>query len=183
MDTQWPRYEVFEQERPGAPYRNAGSVHAPDPEMALENARDVFARRLPCQGLWVIPAGEIFARTAQALEAGAPRPAPEAGAEVEPFLVFQKKTQRASETYVVHAGQVEARSPEEALRLAIEKFAGEPVFVWWLCPARAVTRSRESDTAPLFASAASKPYRQPQYYRVVSQLHQIRSAKPAGEAE
>ena len=44
-DTQWPLYEVFEQERPGQPHRNAGAVHAPDPELALQNARDVFVRR------------------------------------------------------------------------------------------------------------------------------------------
>jgi hypothetical protein len=39
------RFEVFQQERPGRPHRNIGSVHAPDVEMALLNARDVFARR------------------------------------------------------------------------------------------------------------------------------------------
>jgi ring-1,2-phenylacetyl-CoA epoxidase subunit PaaB len=182
MDTQWPRYEVFKQERPAGPYRNAGSVHAPDSEMALENARDVFARRPPSLGLWVIPAGDIFARTAQELDWWKPGPV-SPGAPAEPYFVFQKNTQRAAETYVVHAGQVEARSPEEALAAAIERFGGRQVFVWWVCPARAVTRSQAADAAPLFASAESKPFRQPQYYRVVSQLQQIRSAKPEQDSE
>lgn len=182
IDTQWPRYEVFERERPDGPYRNAGSVHAPDPEMALENARDVFARRPPCLGLWVAPSSEIFARTAQELETWQPGPARPA-APGELYLVFQKKTQRAVETFVVHVGEVEAASPEEALSEALKKYRGGQAFVWWVCPARAVTRSEESDVAPMFGPADSKPYRQPQFYRVVSQLHQIKSAKAAGGGE
>lgn len=176
MDTQWPRYEVFEKERADGPYRNAGSVHAPDPELALENARDVFVRRPPCMSLWVVPSSEIFSKTVQELETWRPSLAG-LNAPVEPYLVFQKQTQRATETFVVHVGEVDARSPEEALSRALEKFGGRDVFVWWVCPARAATRSQEADVEPMFAPADSKPFRQPQSYRVVSQLQQITSAK------
>jgi ring-1,2-phenylacetyl-CoA epoxidase subunit PaaB len=55
-------YEVFKQEREGAPFRNVGSVHAPDAEMALMNARDVFARRPACHSLWVVPDAAILRR-------------------------------------------------------------------------------------------------------------------------
>jgi ring-1,2-phenylacetyl-CoA epoxidase subunit PaaB len=182
MDTQWPRYEVFEQERPDGPHRNTGSVHAPDPEMALENARDVFVRRPQCLSLWVVPANEILARTAQELEAWQPD-LPDPGAPAEPYLVFQKQAQRAAETYVAYVGDVEARSPGEALALARQKFDDRDVFVWWVCPAQAVTRSEASDVDPMFAPAESKLYRQPQFYRVVSQLHQIKTARAAEAGE
>lgn len=179
MDTQWPRWEVFEKEQPDWPHRNAGSVHAPDAEMALENARDVFVRRPHCLSLWVAPAGEIYAKTAQELETDSNwQPASvEPGVPAEPYLVFQKQTQRATETFVIHVGDVEARSPQEALALALKKFGGGDVFVWWVCPARAVTASVEADVDSMFAPSESKPYRQPQFYKVVTQLQQIRSSK------
>src|SRR5262245_16462431 len=72
MDTQWPRYEVFEQERPDQPHHNAGAVHAPDAELALQNARDVFVRRPDCYSLWVAPASAIRSWTAEELAAGVP---------------------------------------------------------------------------------------------------------------
>lgn len=53
-DTQWDIYEVFHQSRRGDPHVSVGSVHAPDPEMALQMARDQFARRLKCASLWVV---------------------------------------------------------------------------------------------------------------------------------
>jgi len=36
-----------------------GSVHAPDPQMALQMARDQFARRLECVSLWVVRSKDI----------------------------------------------------------------------------------------------------------------------------
>ena len=174
MDTQWPRWEVFEQEKPGAPYRSTGSVHAPDAEMALENARDVFARRPRCAGLWVTQAAALFSRTAE--ELAGDRPAPEAaGGDPQPYLVFQKQTQRATETFVTHVGEVTATSPQAALARALETFSSADVFVWWVCPAAAVTRSAEADVEPMFVPAESKPYRHPQFYKVMTQLRDIKS--------
>lgn len=60
-DTQWPLWEVFVQSRTGEPHEHAGSVHAPDAEMALQNARDVYARRGPVESLWVVPSAQIVA--------------------------------------------------------------------------------------------------------------------------
>ena len=46
-DSQWPLWEVFTQSEQGAPHEHAGSLHAADAEQALQNARDVYARRRP----------------------------------------------------------------------------------------------------------------------------------------
>jgi len=59
MDTQWDTYEVFHQTKKGDPHMYVGSVHAPDPEMALQMARDQFARRLKCVSLWVVNSKNI----------------------------------------------------------------------------------------------------------------------------
>lgn len=60
-DSQWPLWEVFTQSEQGAPHEHAGSLHATDAEQALQNARDVYARRGGVISLWVIPSGAITA--------------------------------------------------------------------------------------------------------------------------
>jgi ring-1,2-phenylacetyl-CoA epoxidase subunit PaaB len=58
---QWPLWEVFAQEAQGAPHEHVGSLHAADAEMALQNARDVYARRGGVVSIWVVPSIEITA--------------------------------------------------------------------------------------------------------------------------
>jgi ring-1,2-phenylacetyl-CoA epoxidase subunit PaaB len=60
---QWTLWEVFIQTKSGQPYKHAGSVRAPDKEMALLNARDVYARRNEGTSLWVVPSEYIVAST------------------------------------------------------------------------------------------------------------------------
>jgi ring-1,2-phenylacetyl-CoA epoxidase subunit PaaB len=50
-----PVYEVFSQQEPGGAYVHAGSVAAPDLELAREYARNSFARRDEAYRLWVAP--------------------------------------------------------------------------------------------------------------------------------
>lgn len=56
-------WEVFIQSKPGLPHKHAGSLHAPDREMALQNARDVYTRRSEGTNIWVVPAAAITAST------------------------------------------------------------------------------------------------------------------------
>jgi len=60
-DTSGQLWEVFTQPKSGAPYEHAGSVHANDAEQALQNARDVYARRKEARSLWVVPSAAIVA--------------------------------------------------------------------------------------------------------------------------
>lgn len=60
-DNQGPLWEVFIQTKPGQPFKHAGSIHAYDKEMAIENARDVYTRRNEGTNLWVVPASAIVA--------------------------------------------------------------------------------------------------------------------------
>jgi ring-1,2-phenylacetyl-CoA epoxidase subunit PaaB len=57
----WPLWEVFVQPRRGLSHVHAGSVHAPDPEMAMQNARDVYTRRGEGDSIWVVPSAQIVA--------------------------------------------------------------------------------------------------------------------------
>ena len=62
-------WEVFIQSKSGVPFKHAGSVHAHDAEMALENARDLYTRRNEGRGLWVVPAEAIVAAQPEDAEA------------------------------------------------------------------------------------------------------------------
>ena len=171
-DTQWPRYIVFEQPEAGAPHRYVGSVHAPDAEMALLNARDIFARRPGLVNLWVVGADQIYARTRGELAATPPSAeAPPAGAALERYFVAQKQSQKGLSTYV---GEVQAASPAHALALALAQFANAKALVWWVFPSRAVTASAPDDTGSLFASALDKPFRDQSFYPVVTLMREAR---------
>ncbi|MCQ4160018.1 1,2-phenylacetyl-CoA epoxidase subunit B [Roseomonas sp. GC11] len=56
-----PLWEVFIRSRTGMAHRHAGSVHAPDAEMALQAARDTYTRRGEGLSLWVVPSAAIIA--------------------------------------------------------------------------------------------------------------------------
>tara|TARA_R110001592_G_scaffold21565_2_gene86713 strand:+ start:2452 stop:2745 length:294 start_codon:yes stop_codon:yes gene_type:complete len=58
-DNQGGVWEVFIQSKPGLPHKHAGSVHATDKEMALQNARDMYTRRQEGTCLWVVPLNAI----------------------------------------------------------------------------------------------------------------------------
>lgn len=58
---EWPLFEVFVRSKSGLHHKHCGSLHAADPQMALENARDVYTRRMEGVSIWVVPASEITA--------------------------------------------------------------------------------------------------------------------------
>lgn len=61
MSKDWPLWEVFIRTRGGLDHRHAGSVHAPDAEMALRHARDTYTRRMEGVSLWVVKSSDIIA--------------------------------------------------------------------------------------------------------------------------
>jgi ring-1,2-phenylacetyl-CoA epoxidase subunit PaaB len=58
---EWPLWEVFVRPRRGLSHQHVGSLHAPDAEMALRNARDLYTRRGEGVSIWVVPAAQITA--------------------------------------------------------------------------------------------------------------------------
>jgi ring-1,2-phenylacetyl-CoA epoxidase subunit PaaB len=52
-------WEVFIQKKSGLAFKHAGSVHAYDKKMAIQNARDLYTRRGEGRALWVIPTEAI----------------------------------------------------------------------------------------------------------------------------
>jgi ring-1,2-phenylacetyl-CoA epoxidase subunit PaaB len=177
-DTQWPRYEVFKQDNPKKRHESVGTVHAPDAELALLNARDVFVRRPSAISVWVVPAAAIFAITAEEMELNPDwhdEPVA-ADAPQQTYHIFTKQSQRRSMTYVEHVGEVVAATAVQAIQQAMSNsnFTPGDVFVWWAVPETAVTRSEDNDIASMFAPAQDKTYRQQSYYGFVDPLRKSR---------
>ena len=58
---EWPLWEVFIRGQHGLNHRHVGSLHAPDAEMAIKNARDVYTRRNEGVSIWAVEARNIEA--------------------------------------------------------------------------------------------------------------------------
>ena len=143
MDTQWPLFEVFEQDRPDQPARHTGSVRAPDAEQGLQAARQVFERRTECTAVWLVPQTQVYAWTTAALKSD---PSWQTDTillarSASPYDVFARPGAGQPNASPAHVGTVEARSPTEALRLALTRFDTPAIEAWWLVPSRAILRA------------------------------------------
>ena len=59
--TTWPLWEVFIRSKQGLDHKHVGSLHATDAQMAIENARDVYTRRMEGVSIWVVESKYIHA--------------------------------------------------------------------------------------------------------------------------
>jgi ring-1,2-phenylacetyl-CoA epoxidase subunit PaaB len=57
----WPLWEIFIRSKQGLDHKHVGSLHAADAAMAIENARDVYARRMEGLSIWVVESKYITA--------------------------------------------------------------------------------------------------------------------------
>ncbi len=57
----WPLWEIFIRSKQGLDHKHAGSLHAADAKMAIENARDVYTRRMEGVSIWVVESKYIHA--------------------------------------------------------------------------------------------------------------------------
>lgn len=57
----WPLWEVFVRSKQGLDHKHVGSLHAADAQMAIENARDVYTRRMEGISIWVVESKYIHA--------------------------------------------------------------------------------------------------------------------------
>ena len=61
MSREWPLWEVFVRAKGGMSHKHVGSLHAPDGELAIRHARDVYTRRQEGVSLWVVKSADIVA--------------------------------------------------------------------------------------------------------------------------
>lgn len=57
----WPLWEIFIRSKQGLDHKHVGSLHASDASMAIENARDVYTRRMEGVSIWAVESKYIHA--------------------------------------------------------------------------------------------------------------------------
>ena len=58
---EWPLWEVFIRSKQGLNHKHVGSLKAADAQMAIENARDVYTRRMEGVSIWVVESKHLHA--------------------------------------------------------------------------------------------------------------------------
>jgi ring-1,2-phenylacetyl-CoA epoxidase subunit PaaB len=58
---EWQLWEVFIRSKRGLSHQHVGSLHAPDAELAVRNARDIYTRRQEGVSIWVVATTNITA--------------------------------------------------------------------------------------------------------------------------
>jgi ring-1,2-phenylacetyl-CoA epoxidase subunit PaaB len=58
---EWPLWEIFIRSKQGLDHKHVGSLHASDAQMAIENARDVYTRRMEGVSIWAVESKYIHA--------------------------------------------------------------------------------------------------------------------------
>ena len=66
--TEWPLWEIFIRSKQGLDHKHAGSLHAADAQMAIENARDVYTRRMEGVSIWAVESKYIHASNPEEAE-------------------------------------------------------------------------------------------------------------------
>ena len=58
-EMEWPLWEIFIRSKQGLDHKHVGSLHAADAKMAIENARDVYTRRMEGVSIWAVESSHI----------------------------------------------------------------------------------------------------------------------------
>ena len=61
VNHEWPLWEVFVSTKAGLDHKHCGSLHAADPKLAIQLARDVYTRRQEGCSVWVVRSDQIVA--------------------------------------------------------------------------------------------------------------------------
>ena len=180
MDTQWPRYYVFEKPDEDRPFVHAGSVHGADPEMALLAARDLFGRRSQRTAMLLVLDSEIYARSAQEIASRPPSTGPDTDAPEHSFLVFGKPTHRGVCTLM---GELRAQGHEPALARALTQLGQEAAVIWWLFKKSDAIFSEDTERALLFDSSPDKPYRHENHFPVRTMMMDLNKKRGKNSKE
>lgn len=127
---QFGSFEVFVQPKEGKPFQHEGIVHAPNLELAYVLAKETFTRRFTCISLYVIETRNVFVSPTtdgdiSAYDFIAEVPA---SGKKDPFEIYHLMKRGKQH---VHAGSVEAGSPEEAMAVAKHELNSKVAYNVW----------------------------------------------------
>ncbi|MEJ0057573.1 MAG: phenylacetic acid degradation b [Bacteroidota bacterium] len=114
---QFGSFEVFVQPKEGKPFQHEGAVHSPNLELAYVLAKETFTRRFSCVSLYVTETRNVFVSPLTDGNNNAYDLIADAASQEkkEPYEIYHLPKRGKQH---IHAGRVEAGSPEEAMSVA-----------------------------------------------------------------
>jgi ring-1,2-phenylacetyl-CoA epoxidase subunit PaaB len=174
---QFGTFEVFVQPRQGKSFQHEGAVHAPNLEMAFVLAKETFTRRFTCTSLCVAETSKIFVSpltegSEDAYDLVSPATSSEGKTEAyEIYHLLRRGKQH------VHAGRVEATSPEDAMVRAKERFRQKVLNIWVIRTDD--IRFTTTDEDDLWQTLPEKKFRDAADYKGGEKLKAIQENKRA----
>ncbi|GHN01275.1 hypothetical protein WSM22_27640 [Cytophagales bacterium WSM2-2] len=161
---QFGTFEVFVQAKEGKPFQHEGCVHAPNLEMAYILAKETFTRRFTCVSVYVTDTRDVYVSpisegTQSAYDLLVKNPGP---AEKRTFEIYQLAKRGKQH---IHAGNVEAGSPLDAMLLAKDLFgAGKVVYNVWAIDQKKI-RFTSNEEKDLWITLPEKKFRDASDYK------------------
>lgn len=158
-------YEVFVQPKEGKPFQHEGIVHAPDLEMAFVLAKEAFTRRFTCVSLYVCDTRNVYVSpmTDATLNAyDVINDSPEVKSETGSYEVYHLLKRGKQH---VHAGTVQAGSPQEAMAEAKRAFKTDKmVYNVWVIKTTDI-RYTSTEEQELWLTLPEKKFRDASDYK------------------
>ena len=166
--------EVFVQAKDGKPFQHEGAIHAPNLEMAYVLAKEAFTRRFTCVSVYVVATADVF--TSSTTE----------GNQSAYDLILQEDVGTTKRTFEifhlpkrgkqhVHAGSVDAVSPNEAMRKAKVLFGpGKIVYNVWAIEHEKI-RFTSAEEKDLWNTLPEKKFRDASDYKGGDKLKEFLS--------
>ncbi len=177
----WPLWEVFIRSK--LSHIHVGSLHATDADMALENARDVYTRRMEGVSIWVIPSIEIDAFD---MSGGIENPTSEV-IHAHPTFEEEQPISKASnnEDWVQwevffrtkkglshkHVGSIQSATAQGTLEKALAIYQDTlKVTNIWAVQSNHITASNPTDKEAFYDPAEDKHFRHATYYDIPDEV-------------
>lgn len=166
-------FEVFVQPKEGKPFQHEGIVHAPDVEMAFVLAKEAFTRRFMCVSLYVCDTRNVYVSplteaTANAYDLISDTVEKTGGKTSFEIYHLPKRGKQH-----VHAGTVQAGSPQEAMAEAKRMFKNDKtVYNIWAVRTSDI-RFTSAEEKDLWLTLPEKKFRDASDYKGGDKLREF----------
>jgi ring-1,2-phenylacetyl-CoA epoxidase subunit PaaB len=162
---QFGTFEVFVQPKTGKPFQHEGAVHAPNLEMAYVLAKEAFTRRFTCTSLYVADTRFVFVSPMTEGDVNAYETigdGPDRSGTPQDYEIYHLMKRGKQH---VHAGTVNALSPEDAMAKAKRELKSDKVIynIWAIRTAD--IRFTTPEEADLWITLPEKKFRDAADYK------------------
>jgi ring-1,2-phenylacetyl-CoA epoxidase subunit PaaB len=158
-------FEVFVQPREGKPFQHEGIVHAPNLEMAFVLAKEAFTRRFTCTSIFVVDTRHVY--VSEMTDGNTSvfdfiHDTPEQPGEKISYEIYQLLKRGKQH---IHAGTVQASTPNEAMSEAKNNFHSDKVvYNLWAIRNRDI-RFTKPEEKELWLTLPDKKFRDAAAYK------------------